>query len=204
MKQFVLSALLLGFVVSASADPLASLTTLPAEAHYGVAWGQSVTTPNGGPWNNIHFNFIDQDHNDFAIGGLYLLTQPYTGTPADLNSSVAGYLGFTDTIDNGIWEFSNVTLNPATQYFFYMDTVGGTAALLWPTGDHYTGGDAAGSGGPGTFALVSGADMLFVLTGDPVAAAPEPATLALMAGAAGLLAAFRRKRGQTPFSPSQN
>ena len=32
MKQFVLSALLLGFVVSASADPLASLTTLPAEA----------------------------------------------------------------------------------------------------------------------------------------------------------------------------
>jgi hypothetical protein len=35
--------------------------------------------------------------------------------------------------------------------------------------------------------------MLFNLTGDQVTGTPEPGTIALMAGAAGLFAAFRRR-----------
>ena len=65
----------------------------------GVGYGQSVTTPTGGPWGNISCNFINGiDGSAYARGGLYVLTQSYAGTPAGLSTSTTGYLGFTNTI----------------------------------------------------------------------------------------------------------
>lgn len=195
MNRLILSVVLFGLAISASAGTLASFTA-SGTAHNDSAYGQSVTTPDGGPWDNIGFNLINADTTDpYAIGGLYVLTQQYLGTPASLSSSTAGYLDYTNTIDNGIWKFSDLTLNPDTQYYFYMDSIVplGQAVLLTESGGTYAGGDAYGAGG-GSFVDVSGADMQFVLTGDQVTATPEPGTLALAFGAAGLIAALRRRK----------
>src|SRR5262249_373792 len=151
-----------------------------------------------GPWDNIGFNLInDADRSAYAIGGLYVLTQAYAGTPASLSSSTAGYLGFTNTINDGVWDFSGVTLEPDTPYFFYMDSVGplGQAIDLVARGDPYPGGNTY-AGGPGAYSSFPGADMLFVLTGDQVSSAPEPGTLEFMAGAAAMVAALRRRRAR--------
>jgi hypothetical protein len=70
-------------------------------------------------------------------------------------------------------KFSDVTLDPQTKYFFYMDSIVplGTAIEL-ETSDVYSGGEAYGAGGAGTFAT-GAADTLFLLTGNEVSSAPE-------------------------------
>jgi hypothetical protein len=198
MNKLIFSALLLGVTVSGSAavTTIASYTSPHSgEGHGGAGIGQSVTTPGGGPWDTIEFDFIDSNGAPLATGGLYVLTQEYAGTRANLSSSTAGYLGFTNTIGNGIWDFNGVTLNPQTQYFFYMDSVVGTPAIKLDAAGSYAGGVAYGDGGDRSYASVAGYDALFVLKGSQVSSGtPEPGTLALMAGAAAMLAAFRRRR----------
>jgi hypothetical protein len=93
-------------------------------------------------------------------------------------------LGFTDTIDDGIWKFSDVTLNPDTKACGHPM---GLEQCLRRWGSLRRGGRL------NQFASVP-LDTLFNLIGHQVATAPEPGTLALMAGAAGLLAAFRRRK----------
>ncbi|HVW08038.1 MAG TPA: PEP-CTERM sorting domain-containing protein [Bryobacteraceae bacterium] len=193
MNKLIFTALLLGSALSAAADPIASFNPGGPNGVFGAAVGESVTTPDGGPWDNISFNYFDDiTYNPYAAGGLYVLTQAYTGATGDLSSSTDGYLGFTNTIDNGSWIFSDVTLNPDTQYFFYMDadTPQGTGVLV---GSGYAGGIAWGNGGSGDYTGVSSADIQFSLSGDVVSGAPEPGTLALAFGAAGLFAVLRRK-----------
>ncbi|HUP03291.1 MAG TPA: hypothetical protein VMU19_04845 [Bryobacteraceae bacterium] len=192
MNRLVLGLLLLGVAASGSATSLASLTS-GGSIHNGAAYGQSVTTPNGGPWDNIDFNFMD-DSNNYAIGGLYVLTEAYTGAPGDLSPSTAGYLGFTSTITDGVWNFSGVTLSSDTQYFFYMDSIvplGQGVDLVSPSA--YAGGNTYAAGG-GTFVSFSGYDMEFVLAGDQVSNTPEPGTLALVACGLGLAAMPRRRK----------
>ncbi len=84
-------------------------------------WGQSFTTPTGGTWNSIKFNFFNGSNAPVAAGGLYALSQSYAGAPNALSSSTPGFLGFTNVISGGQWQFSGLTLNANTQYFFYMD-----------------------------------------------------------------------------------
>jgi hypothetical protein len=195
MNRIILTALLLVLSVSASAETLAEYHPGGPNGVFGAAVGESVTTPGGGPWDHIAFNFFDDLTGDpYAANGLYVLSQAYAGTTDALNSSTAGYLGFTDTIDDGVWIFNTVlTLNPNTQYFFYMNKTTPTGTGVY-VGDGYAGGIAYGNAGGGSFAGVSSADIQFRLTGDQVTGAPEPGTLALMAGAVGLLTAVRRRK----------
>lgn len=200
MNRFVFGALFLGVVVSGKAVVVASYTA-GGGPFSGDAYGQSVTTPVGGPWDSIEFNFLgttpsNETISDFALGGLYVLSQAYTGAPDALSSSTAGYLGFTSTINDGTWDFSGVTLQPSTQYFFYMNSLVplGNAVEL-DTSSSYTGGSVYYSGSvSSSYANVSSASAEFDLTGTQVSGAPEPGTALLMAGAAALVAIFRRRR----------
>lgn len=196
MKKLALTLSLFGIALYAHADTITANTTSGAP-YSGVAYGQSVTTPDGGPWDTLGFNLINHDTSDpYALGGLYVLTQEYLGTPGALSSSTPGYLGFTDTINSGVWDFSNVTLNPDTQYFFYMDTAVPLGTAINLDGDVYAGGAAYGAGG-GSF-VTGAADLEFTLTGNQVAGAPEPGTLPLMAGAGAILAlALSRKKSRS-------
>src|SRR5438876_287002 len=84
--------------------------------------GQSLTTPLGGPWRDIAFNFFSDltATTPAAEGTLFLLTQEYLGSPDALDSSTPGYLAQSAQITGGIYGFdSAVILQPGTQYFFY-------------------------------------------------------------------------------------
>jgi hypothetical protein len=81
--------------------------------------GQSLTTPMGGPWNNITFDFLTSDATPIA-GALFILTQEYLGTPAALSSSTAGFVAQSTGIVNDEWTFApSLTLAGNTQYWFY-------------------------------------------------------------------------------------
>src|SRR5262245_59696837 len=77
--------------------------------------GQSFTTPAGGPWNHITFNFFTPTGTATAGGTLYIFTSPYTGTPEDLSSSTT-YLAKSTGVSNGAYMFdpTTVTLQPNT------------------------------------------------------------------------------------------
>jgi hypothetical protein len=84
--------------------------------------GQSLTTPGGGPWDHITFNFFSDvpATTPTAAGTLFLLSQEYLGTPADLSSSTPGFLAQSQSISGGMYIFDpSIALQPNTQYFFY-------------------------------------------------------------------------------------
>lgn len=156
---------------------------------FGGIFGHSFTTPTGGPWVNIRFNFINGSDNAVAAGGLYALSQQYSGTPNSLSTSTTGFLGFTNVISAGQWQFSGLTLNPGTQYFFYMDNFT-TETLKFSLTNPYTGGLGYNAVGPTTNYLTIGPnfDLNFTVQGD-IVAVPEPSSLvflSLIAGGCGL------------------
>ena len=161
--------------------------------------GQSVTTPTGGPWDDIGFNFeqcltpsgtscLSTTNVPFALGGVYLLTQIYDGLPSGLSSATPGFMAYTNTIAGGVWTFApSVTLNPSTQYFFYMDTAFNGPEVVYSEANPYAGGQyfEANSGNGPTYgpddSIVAGLDHVFAVTGNSVSSVPEPGTGALMA-----------------------
>ena len=91
--------------------------------------GQQVTTPAGGPWDNIAFNFYDSTGAPWALQTLYLLSQPYTGLAGSLNASTPGYISLAAG-GNGVYTFpSGVTLQPQTAYYFYTSALPGYPGL---------------------------------------------------------------------------
>jgi hypothetical protein len=87
-------------------------------------WGQSFTTPAGGPWDSLTFNFYSGEFpspiSPIAQGTGYLLTEQYTGDPANLSSSTPGFLATSTGISSNEYVFaSSVELLPGTKYFFY-------------------------------------------------------------------------------------
>ena len=149
--------------------------------------GQSLTTPVGGPWNAIAFNFYDTVINSnggavalgpaLAYGDLYLLSQSYTGLPSGLSSSTPGFIADTSTISSGEWIFgSAVTLQGSTQYYFYTDTTS-TARVADST--PYPDGTAQRTFGTLTYHAESASDAAFLLQGTPTAT-PEPESLVLV------------------------
>jgi len=194
------SALLLivGLAYASSAQSVITENTSGSIASGGSGFtlGQSVTTPAGNSWTNISFNLVDSiSHNPYAEGELFLLSASYAGTAASLSSSTSGFLASTANITNGEWVFApDVTLNPSTQYFFYMGTsFDGSHEVLFSGSNPYSGGEALEALGSDPYGPVSGADLVFTLSGT-VVPVPEPTTLALT-GLGGLsLLLFRRRK----------
>src|SRR5262245_58145137 len=127
-NKFWLAATIVSAVVLAATDANASTISMQlGSSEFGVAryFGQGVTTPAGGPWNNISFYFDSQvgagGTTPFAIGDLFLLNQTYAGTPAALSSSTPGFLAMSTGISGGTWVFdASVVLQPLTTYYFLM------------------------------------------------------------------------------------
>jgi len=199
-KVIFSAALLIGVTLSANADIIASYDQ-NGNLHNDAFYGQSVTTPAGGPWDDIGFNFIGGDSLPYATGMLYVLSQAYAGTPNGLSSSTPGYLADTGTINSGVWDFSGLTLDPSTQYFFYMDSLVplGPPGVLLDVSSSYAGGIAyVTTSGGASYSAFPGVSMLFDLTGTQVSDAPEPGTLALLMAGIALFAGlgFRQVSGR--------
>ena len=167
--------------------------------------GQSLTTGSGGSWSDITFNFYDAENpaNSVANGTLYLLSQEYTGTPANLGTGTSGYISRTSTTQEegsgDEWVFSGVTLESSTQYWFYATS--SQSLVVNGNDDASIGGqyyEAANSGQP--YSADSTKDANFELEGTAASEAiPEPGSL-LIGGIAAIGMAWgsvrRRRRRQ--------
>ncbi len=122
-----LSLCLLVFVAAALSAPLLHAQTTiiqdkQANSNFPgtntfVGWG--VTVPHG-TWNNIQLALYSHSGAALSAGTLYLLSQPFTGNPADLNTSVTGFVAASTGVTNGYYVYdSSVTLQPNTTYYFY-------------------------------------------------------------------------------------
>src|ERR1700722_9124990 len=93
----VLAAVGLG-ILPARAGVIDSYTT--ANEITSGYLGQSFTTPNGGPWDDITFNFFNADGDPIAAGTAYIFSAEYDGDPGGLSS--ASYLAAsTGILDAG-------------------------------------------------------------------------------------------------------
>ena len=146
-------------------------------------WGQSFTTPAGGPWEDLTFNFYTSPNDvtitPIAAGTGYLLTQQYTGTPANIGSFAPGFLAASTDISNNEYVFApSVQLLAGTVYYFYENaSINICADPSLPASSSYI---ASGSASPFTN-FGNPAD--FTLSGNIAAGSvPEPLTavLALM------------------------
>jgi hypothetical protein len=168
-----------------------------------IALGQSLTTPAGGPWNNLTFNWFNTGGapnpgtpNPIAVGTLFLLSQEYLGTPGALNAATAGYIAQSQNIASGMYVFGpGATIQPNTTYFFYTNQ---TVPNNSGDGDVIPGSAYGNVGSGGTYVklpggTLGGVDARFRLQGSVV---PEPhAGLLAMAIS---LAALARRRSRLP------
>lgn len=190
--SYVLSlAALTGTAAVASATVLSSNTSAGGGSLPNYYVGQSVTTPSGGPWHNLQFNFYGDASatTPVADGTLWLFSSEYTGTIANVSTSSGGYLASTDSVANNVWQFdSSAWLQPNTQYFFYASSPLST----YYQGDTYSGGVFYAQGGLGAaWAAQPSMDETFKLQGT----VPEPAAMgALVVSSLGLLARRRQKK----------
>jgi hypothetical protein len=164
--------------------------------------GESFTTPVGGPWTDIAFNFYSDipAATPAAAGDAFLLTQEYLGTPSALSSSTPGFLAESTGNSGGVYTFApGVVVNASTQYWLYEDTsvtVSGSSTAGGPSGQAYFATSAA------TDFAASGTQLAnFTLSGS-VDPAPEPSTLFSTFAGAGLLAGIallKRRRSSMTF-----
>ena len=153
--------------------------------------GNLVTTPSGGPWNNITFSWLLANNTPNAFGTLYIFTEPTDEKPSTISGESDGFVGSSLSISSGAYIFApGLTLAPATAYYFYSDTSGtvGSENVATP-------GEAGfraifPSGSASTYDLLSPTVHKYRLGGDLV---PEPAT-ALLLGMGVLVTAFQRRR----------
>ena len=159
-------------------------------------WGQQFTTPAGGPWDDLTFNFFSNlpPTTEVAAGTAFLLNVPYTGTPAELSPSAPGFLADTSTITGGQYVFANgVELQPGTTYYIYENTplslTGGNfvtneESFLSPLSSDDFEEVFIGEDTPGT--------ANFSVNGNITA--PEPASIGLLVSGFAALEALRSRR----------
>jgi hypothetical protein len=151
-RSFAASVGLAALLVSSHAFAVVIVQNLagPDIASPPVFSGQSFTTPSGGPWDDITFNYFSDAPatTPLAGGTAFLLNQLYSGTPADLSSSTPGFLAASTGITGGVYEFpASLVLQPGTQYFVYQ-----SGELLATSGDNVI------SGGQQFFTFDAGTD----------------------------------------------
>lgn len=181
---------LLGRPTTSQADIITEYTTAGVLAS---AWaGQSFTTPDGGPWDNITFSFLFIG-TPVAAGTLYLLEEA-VAAPSDLSTSAPGFLAQSQSIVSNVYVFDpSLVLSPNTQYFAYSSV---------PVLISYAAGYSGGAGGwtflPGD-PYGTNYDANFSVKGELVQEVPEAASLLLLGtGLAG--AVVRRRLRRTPRS----
>ncbi len=183
-------ALLVASTAPLHAATIAEDVSGTTSSRFQFFWGQSFTTPAGGPWRDIAVNFYDLTHTPYAAGTGYLFAAVYSGTPAQL--SAAGALAVSSVADGSVYRFGpSLRLQSGTQYFFYEDT----AMRLLGGGIGDVGGTSVFTQfGTGSFASAGGLNAAFTVAGTAVAV-PEPASWAmLVTGFAGLGAVARCRR----------
>jgi hypothetical protein len=158
----------------------------PASGYFG----EFFTTPNSpASWNSLTFNFFNDAAGTTpeAIGLAFLLSQPYSDSPANLGPGAPGYMATSNPASGGVYQFpSSVTLSPLTTYyvfsngFFPVNTVTGTVGV---SGGYYSPFVATGF-------LAGPATGNFELAG--LLAVPEPGSFGLIAVAVAALALKRR------------
>jgi hypothetical protein len=169
--------------------------------------GQEVTTPSGGPWDDIVFNFYDGNGNPVALGTVFLLSQSYSGTASALSTSTPGFVA--DVMGGGlggVYTFaSSVTLQPNATYFFYDSALSsgewGNNANFSAIGAGYQGYGAANGGSSSSYTARPFAQA-FDLTGTQ--SVPEPSTVVLTSTALLALGFLGRKqngRWSRPATP---
>lgn len=163
--------------------------------------GQSFTTPAGGPWYQITFNFFSDQSpaaTPSASGTLYLFDRPYTGVVNDLGlaTTADGLLATTSGVSGGVYQFDpSFTLQPNNQYFAYAD---GRVQFSTTGAGSYPGGNRYISGGPfDAFIDSPSGDNNFRVSGTVVARTegiPEPAALGVFGVLAGVGLLVRRRK----------
>jgi len=114
----VLTVGLMAVPTAASAITISTDTSGTIQSGPAFFWGLLITTPAGGPWDDLTMNWYNQG-TPVAVGNVFLLTQEYLGTPANLSSSTPGFLG-EGTASGGVYDFApGATINGGTTYWFY-------------------------------------------------------------------------------------
>jgi len=178
---FLLSVALLWFgTTRAMADVIISSDTsgISGSTSY-YPQGDIITTPAGGPWDDLTFNFYfyNGSLNPSASGDLYIFTTPVTENVGSISSSDPGFLAMASASGN-LWTFATgVELDPDTTYYFYNTTA---------SSDEYGSGDAGVYAPLGGSFEPAGLTVDYSLAGD-VAAVPEPGSFSLLLMAIGVL-----------------
>jgi hypothetical protein len=188
MRKLMTVALFGALAVTAQAGPIVQyLNGTFSFAGGRAAEGESFTTPGGGPWNSISFNFYTPAATPAAVGTGFLLSMAYAGTPATLSNATPGFIASSTSNAGGIYTFdSAVTLQQNTQYWIFTNAVfpsnvAGSITAGTPAQSQYTGDP---------FVNFPSQVLNFTLSG---VATPEPSTRALTGVALCGLAFFGRR-----------
>jgi hypothetical protein len=148
--------------------------------------GQSFTTPSGPGWDDLTFSwFVDVNGSPTpaAFGTLFLLSQPYTGTPDNLSFATPGYVdqGSPDSSNSKYIFDVTATVEPNTTYYVYANSFNVIYGAQGVPGATFYTTDTANT--PYTPLMDVSAN--YELLGDPVGPgtlAPEPSSALLAIG----------------------
>jgi len=161
-------------VISAVVDVTADLLDVTTGYTGTDNWpGQSVTIPGTGSYNTLRFSWYHYNPagTPKAFGTLYLLTQEYSGIPADLGPSTPGFVARSETIKDNQYVFpSGTTVAGGKRYWFYSDTRGQFTYSF--NKDVYPDGDLYATGYPTTAFSKSQASWLRLPSGEYLKPAP--------------------------------